>query len=90
MSELLRLTWADVDLRLNLLTLRETKAGKAQRVPLNAEATKALRKLRALKSEHVCPAHDDHRRRWWDEVRKDAGTVDFTGTTCGTRLPRGW
>ena len=79
LSELLRLTWNDVDLRLNLLTLRKTKGGKLQRVPLNSEATKALLKLRALnpKSDHMCPAHDDHRRRWWDEVRKDAGTVDF-------------
>ena len=70
LSELLGLTWNDVDLRLNLLTLRKTKGGKLQRVPLNSEATKALLKLRALnpKSDHVCPAY---------EVRKDAGTVDF-------------
>jgi integrase len=38
-----------------------------------------LFRLRALnpKAAHVCPAHDDRRRRWWDEVREDAGTVDF-------------
>jgi integrase len=74
-----QLTWADVDLRLNLITLRETKAGKKQRVPLNADAKLALAKLRAQapKSEHVCPDRTDFRRRWWDEIRKDAGTVDF-------------
>ena len=74
-----QLTWDDVDLRLNLITLRETKAGKKQRVPLNADAKLALAKLRAQapKSEHVCPDRTDFRRRWWDEVRKDAGTLDF-------------
>jgi|SRR5690242_7247221 len=78
LSEMCRLTWQDVDLRLNVLTLRETKSGKIQRVPLNAAAKEALRNLRAQTTGvHVCPDHGDRRRRWWDEIRLDAKTVDF-------------
>jgi len=39
----------------------------------------ALLALRAQapQSNNVCPDRTDHRRRWWDEVRNDAGTVGF-------------
>ena len=78
LSELLRLKWEDVDTRLGVLTLRETKAGKIQRVPRNVAAKEALRKLRTQTTgNHVCPDHGDRRRRWWDEVRLDAKVTDF-------------
>ncbi len=83
LGELLRLAWDDVDLRLNLITLRETKAGKTQRIPLNAEAKRALVALRAQepKAHYIRPAHEDRRQRWWDEVRRAAGAYDDTTKT---------
>jgi integrase len=83
LGELLRLAWGDVDLRLNLITLRETKAGKTQRIPLNAEAKRALLTLRAQapKAHHIRTAHEDRRQRWWDEIRRAAGAYDETTKT---------
>lgn len=83
LGEQLRLMWDDVDFTLNLITLRETKAGKTQRVPLNAEAKRALLALRARtpKSPHIYPTPHDRRLRWWDEVRRSAGVYDERSKT---------
>jgi integrase len=47
-SEQFTLRWADIDLTQGLLTLRHTKAGHAQHMPLNDEATHLLEQIHAV------------------------------------------
>jgi integrase len=56
-GELLSLTWADVDLKGGLLTVRggTTKAGETRHVPLNAEARKVVKAWRGGNDDRQCP-----------------------------------
>ena len=44
-GELLKVTWADLDLERRLITFRDTKNGSARTVPLSATLTAALKSL---------------------------------------------
>src|SRR5713226_7503711 len=46
-GELLRLTWADVDWNVGILTVQETKAGDRRRVPMNSTVQGILTDLKA-------------------------------------------
>lgn len=62
LSEILNLEWSRVDLVDNLLTLSETKAGKPQRVVINAAARRVLLELSppvGKKGRWVLPSRDD-------------------------------
>lgn len=79
-SEQYRLIWPNVDLLRSTIKIVQPKGGKDQHVPINAEAWRALQRLRALapKSEFVCPANDyDQHRDWWLAVLRQAGIEDF-------------
>jgi len=80
-SEQYSLTWRDVDLIRGILKLARTKGGKVQYVPINAEARRALLKLKALapNSEVVCPENNyDQHRDWWLGVLRMGAIEDFT------------
>ena len=80
-GEQYRLRWEDVDLkRADIKIVRGKGSGRDEHVPLNAEARRALTRLKALarESEFVCPANDyDQHRDWWLAVLKAAGLDDF-------------
>jgi len=74
------LAWSNVDLVRNVIKIVRPKGGKDQHVPINAEARKALARLRTMapKSDLVCPANDyDQHRNWWLDVLATAGIDDF-------------
>jgi integrase len=45
-GELLRLTWADIDWNVGVLTVNETKAGERRRVPMNSTVVSVLTELK--------------------------------------------
>jgi len=79
-AEQYHLEWPNVDFVRNVIRIVRPKGGKDQHVPINAEARKALARLKAMapKSELVCPANDyDQHRNWWLDVLFAAGINDF-------------
>jgi hypothetical protein len=99
-SELLSLTWGDVDLGAGTLTVREGKAHRVDVLPLHPQLAEALRGMRptlALPSAHVFPhaVTDVTRRKDFERAKipheDEAGhVVDLHAlrTTLGTRLAR--
>lgn len=70
------LTWDRVDMKNGLLTLLETKNGKARHIPLNPVAMAALRTLRAFnEGARVCRYQEP--RPWFDDARIAAKLPDF-------------
>lgn len=79
-AEQYELLWTNVDLVHSRIKLIRTKGGRTQHIPINAEAKRALARLRALhpKSAVVCPARDYWEHRvWWDAVISAAKVEDF-------------
>lgn len=81
-SELLTLTWEDVDLDRREIQLKDTKAGRPHRVPLSAPAADLLEGLARWKENgHVFPARGkaghmaDLKEPWW-RIRKRAKLTD--------------
>ncbi len=99
-SELRSLTWGDVDLDANTLTVREGKAHRVDVLPLHPQLVEALSEIQpelALPSARVFPQLVTDRTRHKDFERAkipledDAGhVVDLHSlrTTLGTRLAR--
>lgn len=74
-GEQYRLLWSSVDYANKLLALTLTKSGRSRRIPLNAEALRALETLkRQSKRDRVCP-HGG--RKWFPEVLTAAKVKDF-------------
>jgi integrase len=74
------LCWRNVDLTRDVIKIMRPKGGKDQHIPINAEARRALLKLKTLakSSELVCPANDyDKHRDWWLDVLEAAAIEDF-------------
>lgn len=83
-SEIVNLTWSEVDIDRSILALRDSKSG-ARTVPLSRQAVAYLRKLHDGRgsSAYVCPNYDGGPlttsiRRIWHKVRLRAGVPDLT------------
>jgi integrase len=74
-GEQYRLTWKDIDLAGGRIALTVTKSGRARYIPINADARRALEKLRSqTKKDRVCP-HSG--KKWFPTVLKAAKVKDF-------------
>jgi integrase len=80
-GELLRLSWADVDWNVGVLTVHETKAGERRRVPMNSTIVGLLSTLKenTLPSalQRVFPHDGRYLRRAFDRAVKAAGLAPF-------------
>jgi len=80
-GELLRLTWADIDWNVGVLTIHETKAGECRRVPMNSTVVGLLSDLKvsskANPTDRVFPFDARYVRRTFKEAVKDAGLTPF-------------
>ena len=80
-GELLRLTWADVDWNVGVLTIQETKAGDRRRVPMNSKVQGILTDLKAKTAPALSDRifiHDDrYLRRAFDRTVKVSGLAPF-------------
>lgn len=99
-SELIRLTWASVDLEGGVLTIRDGKAKREDLVPLHPELLEELKRVRpagAKPSDRVFPKEVTNVTRKRDFERAGIELVDERGrvadlhglrATLGTRLAR--
>jgi integrase len=80
-GELLRLSWADVDWNVGVLTVHETKAGERRRVPMNSTVVGLLSILKQHNTAspvHRIFQHDGrYLRRAFDRAVKAAGLAPF-------------
>ena len=79
-GELLRLTWADIDWNVGVLTIHETKAGERRRAPMNSIVIGLLSTLKADTPEpvqRVFPFQARYVRRVFDGAVKAAGLTPF-------------
>lgn len=75
-SELLKLTWEDVDLESRLAYLQDTKNGQPRAVPLTRHAMDVLVKLKKT-DHHILPVTETALRQSWERLVKRAGVHDF-------------
>ena len=61
-GELFRLQWADLDFERGFIHLRDTKGGKDQKIPMNAEAQKILESHERTGSAFVFPGRKGKKR----------------------------
>ena len=99
-SELIRLTWASVDLEQGVLTIRDGKAKREDVLPLHPELLEELKRIRpadATSSTRVFPAEVTNLTRKKDFERAKIAAFDAQGRvadlhslrgTLGTRLAR--
>jgi integrase len=75
-GELFKLTWDDVDFEHGIVTLRDPKNGKTQKVPVSMGAMNVLKALEVI-SPFVFPGKDGNQRvdfsGPWRRIRKAAG-----------------
>lgn len=85
-GELLRLTWADIDLERGKLTVHESKNGEKRAVHVLPNAIDALKKLKKLPLTSLVrvfvnaegkPLKDYELDRRWRKIRKAANLTDF-------------
>jgi len=80
-GELLRLTWADVDWTVGVLTIHETKSGERRRVPMNSVVQTLLTEMRATQApaatDRVFPHDHRYLRRAFAKAVTAAGLVPF-------------
>lgn len=84
-SELLGLTWADVDFTRERITLQRTKNGEPRGLPLKGEALEVIRawaKIRRIDTNLLFPSRKDSQTpidiRWpWEHAAQAAGLEDF-------------
>jgi integrase len=74
LSEILALTWGNLDLRRRILTFRKTKSGKVRHVPINADLLAVLR--------HLEPAADPASSVFPAEWNK--GRISVAFSRCAT------
>lgn len=73
-SEILALTWDNIDLQSRVALLPLTKNGSSREVPLSA---KAIQVLKDQLTENPFPINANAFRLAWDRLRTRAGLVDF-------------
>jgi len=80
-GELLRLTWADIDWNVGVLTIHETKAGERRRVPMNSTVVGLFSNLKTTSltnlSEQIFPFGARYVRRTFEGAVKAAGLAPF-------------
>ena len=76
-SEILGLTWDNIDLERRIAFLPITKNGSSREVPLSARAFEVLRQQQSKKIDHPFPVKANAFRLAWDRLRARAGLVDF-------------
>jgi integrase len=84
-SEIMNLTWADVDLNRAVVILQETKNGERRAVPLVGHAMDCIKersRIRRLDNPHVFPAPRNtgepiNIQTSWRKAVKEAGITDF-------------
>jgi len=80
-GELLRLTWADIDWNVGVLTIHETKAGERRRVPMNSIVVGLLSSLKSeaqpIPTDRLFPFTARYVRRTFDQAVKTAGLTPF-------------
>jgi integrase len=85
-GELIHLKWADVDLKANRATVRDTKNGDSRVLPLVGKVLDAMREMKLLgsaKSEYVFPQPSglpgpyEHFDQHWYEALEAAGISDL-------------
>ena len=80
-GELLRLTWADIDWHVGVLTIHETKAGERRRVPMNSIVVGLFSELKEQRSpsplDPIFPHDVRYLRRAFDKAVKAAGLHPF-------------
>jgi integrase len=75
LGEQFSLTWPDVDLERGFIQLLMTKSGRPRTIPLNADASAALRELhRRRRSDRVCGGHP---RSWFTRCLAAASVSAF-------------
>jgi integrase len=81
LGELMRLAWADVDIDRSTLLVRKAKGGRFRTVPLNALASEALRRQRAITGQytHVFPPRRSGRPRGDGDRFEDRQRTDPHG-----------
>ena len=81
-AEILGLKWRDVDIKRNILYLRETKNGEKREVPINEQVkTVLINTLRNSKSEYVFNYNGKRIidiKRSYSTAVKNSGIKDFT------------
>ena len=75
-SELLKLTWEDVDTESRLAYLHDTKNGQSRAVPLSRQALDVLAKLKKT-DQHILPVTETALRQSWERLVRRAGVKDF-------------
>ena len=76
-SEILGLTWDNIDLERRIAFLPITKNGSSREVPLSARAFEVLRQQQSKKIVRPFPVKANAFRLAWDRLRARAGLVDF-------------
>jgi integrase len=80
-GELLRLTWADVDWTVGVLTIHETKAGERRRVPMNSVVQQGLMNLKSdsipAPADRIFPHDHRYLRRMFTKAVTAAGLIPF-------------
>ena len=76
-SEILGLTWDNIDLERRIAFLPITKNGSSREVPLSARAFEVLRQQQSKKIDHPFPVKANAFRLAWDRLRARASLVDF-------------
>jgi len=80
-GELFKLTWADVDWHVCVLTVNETKAGDRRRVPMNSVVQSMLTNLKANAmpnpTDRIFPHDARYMRRVFDQAVKASGLAPF-------------
>jgi integrase len=84
MSEILGLTWKDIDFKSQMIRLENTKNGERRSVPLTGVAHElliGLRKVRRIDSDYLFPRKDGKKpveiRKQWEKAVQRAGLKDF-------------
>jgi integrase len=78
-GELLRLTWADLDWTVGVLTIHETKAGERRRIPMNSVVQQRLMDLKgdAMRTDRLFPHDHRYLRRVFGKAVDRAGLAPF-------------
>ncbi|MEX0828706.1 MAG: site-specific integrase [Nitrospirales bacterium] len=94
-GELLRLKWVDVDWNAGILTIRETKAGDSQRIPMNSTVQDLLMNMQkspeVAPQDRIFPLDARYLRRTFDKAVDDSKLTPFRFHDLRhTFLPHGW
>jgi integrase len=76
-SEILALTWGNIDLERRVAFLPITKNGGSREVPLSCKAIQVLEVQLTHLKEHPFPINANAFRLAWDRLRSRAGLIDF-------------